>query len=58
MSLTLKVSSKIIFFYSKILLTTGGKIRLAMKNSLLNIKGVSCAAINAGIKHAQNSKDS
>jgi glutamate N-acetyltransferase/amino-acid N-acetyltransferase len=26
-----------------------------MKNSLLNIKGVSCAAINAGIKHAQNS---
>ncbi len=26
-----------------------------MKNSLLNIVGVSCAAINAGIKHAQNS---
>ncbi|SSC10060.1 bifunctional glutamate N-acetyltransferase/amino-acid acetyltransferase ArgJ [thiotrophic endosymbiont of Bathymodiolus puteoserpentis (Logatchev)] len=25
-----------------------------MKNSLLNIKGVSCAAINAGIKRAQN----
>lgn len=28
-----------------------------MTNSLLNIKGVSCAAINAGIKHAQNSSE-
>jgi hypothetical protein len=26
-----------------------------MNQLLLNIKGVSCAAINAGIKHAQNS---
>jgi glutamate N-acetyltransferase/amino-acid N-acetyltransferase len=36
-------------------MTRLARIVIPTKNSLLNIKGVSCAAINAGIKHAQNS---